>query len=59
MSRWLAVGNMGGFIMRMKARASRSLRSVAVNEALFVVLDVFHKASKKEEAIISSHASAI
>jgi hypothetical protein len=58
-SRWLIVRNMGGFRMRMKARLSKSSRSIAIDKTLFVVLDVLHKASKEKEGVITPHAPAV
>jgi hypothetical protein len=58
-SRWLIMRNMGRFRMRMKARLSKSLLSIAIDKTLFVVLDVLHKASKEKEAVITSHSPTI
>lgn len=51
--------NVGGFTMRVEARISSRSRSITIDEALFVVLDVDHKAFEEEEAVIASHASTI
>jgi hypothetical protein len=58
-SRWLVVRNIDGFIMRMKARVSSCMRSIAIDKALLVVLDIFHKVLKEKEGVETSHTSAI
>jgi hypothetical protein len=58
-SRCLVVRNMGRFTMRMKARVSSCMLSIAIDKTLLVVLDIVHKVSKEKEGVVTSHTSAI